>query len=61
MATASSKDKSYRKQREAGAIAEKVLAQAPAPEPDSIPERVQGGDFAVIEKGGGAPLTKREK
>lgn len=29
MATASSKDKSYRKQREAGAIAEKVLAQVP--------------------------------
>jgi uronate dehydrogenase len=38
--------------------AEKVLARAPAPDPDSIPERVQGGDFAVIEKGGGAPLTK---
>jgi uronate dehydrogenase len=39
--------------------AEKVLARAPAPEPDSIPERVQGGDFAVIEKGGGAPLTRK--
>jgi uronate dehydrogenase len=39
--------------------AEKVLARAPAPDPDSIPERVQGGDFAVIEKGGGAPLTRK--
>jgi len=32
----------------------KVLAAAPDPAPDSIAETVQGGDFAVVEKGGGA-------
>jgi len=34
--------------------AEKVLAGAPDPAPDSVAETVQGGDFAVTEKGGGA-------
>lgn len=34
--------------------AEKMLAAGPDPAPDSIAESVQGGDFAVIEKGGGA-------
>jgi len=34
--------------------AEKVLATAPDPAPVSIAESVQGGDFAVTEKGGGA-------
>lgn len=38
--------------------AEKVLAQAPEPSPDSVAEHVQGGDFAVIEKGGGAPQRR---
>lgn len=38
--------------------AEKVMARAPAPEPDCISEQVQGGDFAVTEEGGGAPLRK---
>jgi uronate dehydrogenase len=33
----------------------KVLAEAPQRSPDAIAERVQGGDFAVTEKGGGAP------
>ena len=35
-----------------------VLAQAPPASPDSIAERVQGGDFAVVEKGGGAPRRR---
>lgn len=35
--------------------AEKVLAAAPPPSPEDIAEQVQGGDFAVTEKGGGAP------
>ena len=39
--------------------AQKVLAEAPEPDPDSIAERVQGGDFAVIEQGGGAPRRRR--
>ena len=34
--------------------AQKVLATAPDPAADSIAEIVQGGDFAVTEKGGGA-------
>lgn len=34
--------------------AEKVLAAAPQPAPDTLAERVQGGDFAMVEKGGGA-------
>ena len=34
--------------------AQKVLAGAPDAAPDSIAETVQGGDFAVIEIGGGA-------
>ena len=38
--------------------AEKVLAAAPTPSPDAIAEIVQGGDFAVIEKGGGAPQRR---
>ncbi len=37
----------------------KVLAEAPQPSPDSIAERVQGGDFAIIERGGGAPRRRR--
>lgn len=36
--------------------AEKVLAASPEPSPTSIAEQVQGGDFAVVEKDGGAPL-----
>jgi len=32
-----------------------VLAAAPESSPDSLAERVQGGDFAMVEKGGGAP------
>ena len=39
--------------------AQKILAAAPPVDPDSISEQVQGGDFAVIEKGGGAPLRRR--
>jgi uronate dehydrogenase len=35
--------------------ADKVLAGSPEPSADSIAEQVQGGDFAVTEKGGGAP------
>ncbi len=38
--------------------AEKVLAKAPGPSPNTIAECVQGGDFAVIEKGGGAPQRR---
>lgn len=38
--------------------AEKVLAAAPDALPDSLAERVQGGDFAVIEKGGGLPQRR---
>lgn len=38
--------------------AEKVLAAALESSPDSIAERVQGGDFAVIEKGGGSPQRR---
>ena len=32
---------------------EAVLADAPATDPDAIPERHQGGDFCVLESGGG--------
>jgi len=32
-----------------------ILANAPAVDPESIPERHQGGDFCVVESGGGAP------
>lgn len=35
--------------------AQKVLAAAPEPAPGDLAQTVQGGDFAVIEKGGGAP------
>jgi uronate dehydrogenase len=38
--------------------AERVLARAPATDPAAIQEQVQGGDFAVTEKGGGAPQIK---
>lgn len=38
--------------------AEKVLARAPEPAPGDVAEQVQGGDFAVIERGGGAPLRR---
>jgi uronate dehydrogenase len=38
--------------------AEKVLAAAPDPCPESLAERVQGGDFAVMEKGGGLPQRR---
>jgi len=34
--------------------AEKVLAASAQPAPDTLAERVQGGDFAMVEKGGGA-------
>lgn len=33
--------------------AEEILAKAPPADPTSLPERVQGGDFAVVEHGGG--------
>lgn len=36
----------------------KVLAQAPEPPPESIAERVQGGNLVVTEKGGGAPQRR---
>ena len=45
----------YRPQDRSEDYAAKVLAATPEPPPDSIAERVQGGDFAVIEEGGGAP------
>ncbi len=32
-----------------------ILAAAPAADSQSLPERMQGGDFAVVEVGGGAP------
>ena len=35
-----------------------VLARAPESEQDSVAERVQGGDFAVVEQGGGAPRRR---
>ena len=38
--------------------AEKILTAAPTASPDAIAEIVQGGDFAVIEKGGGAPQPR---
>jgi uronate dehydrogenase len=38
--------------------AEEILARAPAADPSSLPERVQGGDFAVVEHGGGFAQTK---
>lgn len=38
--------------------ADAVLARAPEPEQDSVAERVQGGDFAVVEQGGGAPRRR---
>ncbi|MEE9479351.1 MAG: hypothetical protein V3V34_02365, partial [Kiloniellales bacterium] len=41
--------------------AEKVLAEATHASPDSVAERVQGGDFAVTEKGGGAPQRRNER
>jgi uronate dehydrogenase len=34
--------------------AEKILAASAQPAPDTLAERVQGGDFAMVEKGGGA-------
>ena len=37
--------------------AEAVLANAPDTDPHSIPERHQGGEFCVIERGGGRPQT----
>lgn len=35
--------------------AEQILAEAPAVDPDSLPERMQGGDFVMVERGGGLP------
>ena len=48
----------YRPQDRAEDYAEKVLAATPEPSPDSIDEQVQGGDFAIVERGGGAPLRR---
>jgi uronate dehydrogenase len=38
--------------------ADEVLASAPDVDADCLAERVQGGDFAVIEKGGGLPRRR---
>ena len=35
-----------------------ILANAPAVDPDSLPDRLQGGDFTVVEVGGGKPKTE---
>ena len=48
----------YRPQDRSEDYAEEVLARAAPVDPQSLPERVQGGDFAVIEEGGGTPLTR---
>lgn len=38
--------------------AEEILAKAVAADPNALSEQVMGGDFAVIEQGGGAPAVK---
>ena len=48
----------YRPQDRSEDYAAKILATTPEPTPDSIAEQVQGGDFAVIEQGGGEPLRR---
>ena len=48
----------YRPQDRAEDHAEAVLARARTADPESVAERVQGGDFAVIEEGGGTPAAR---
>jgi uronate dehydrogenase len=38
--------------------AEAILAAAPPADPGSIAERMQGGDFTMVERGGGVPKTR---
>ncbi|MEM7256530.1 MAG: NAD(P)-dependent oxidoreductase, partial [Pseudomonadota bacterium] len=38
--------------------AEAVIAATPEPDPDSISDQLQGGDFCTIESGGGAAVVK---
>lgn len=46
----------YEPQDNADEWAERVLADSPPLDPDSISDQHQGGDFCVTELGGGAPL-----
>ncbi len=45
----------YRPLDRAEEFAEEILRAAPPVDADSLAEQVQGGDFAVVEAGGGAP------
>ncbi len=48
----------YRPEDRSEDYAEAVLAAAPDVDPESAAERLQGGDFVAVEKGGGAPATR---
>lgn len=49
----------YRPQDQSEDYAEAILAGAPELDPDALSDQVQGGDFAVTEIGGGAPLMDK--
>jgi uronate dehydrogenase len=48
----------YQPQDNSEDYADEIKAKAVAADPDAVSEQVMGGDFAVIEKGGGAPAVK---
>ncbi|MCP5152069.1 MAG: NAD(P)-dependent oxidoreductase [Chromatiales bacterium] len=47
----------YRPEDRSEDYAQEVLANAPPVSPTSLPDQMQGGDFTVVEVGGGAPRT----
>lgn len=48
----------YQPQDNAEDYAEAVIAATPEPDPDSLSDQMQGGDFCTVESGGGAALTR---
>ncbi|MGI9333215.1 MAG: NAD-dependent epimerase/dehydratase family protein [Gammaproteobacteria bacterium] len=49
----------YRPEDQSEDYAEEILRDAPALDPDSLSDQVQGGDFAVTELGGGEPFMSK--
>ncbi len=45
----------YRPRDRSEDYAAEILAKAPPLDPDALPDQLQGGDFVVVESGGGAP------
>lgn len=51
----------YKPQDNSEDYAEAVLAKSPPLDPDALSDQLMGGDFCVIEDGGGKPLVKGSK